>query len=84
MWFTKEALLEVKIKHRIENKPCLGRTLFDINCSKIFFDPPPRVMKIKTKIYTHNLPAAAPAYRYPVRGTTTMWPCSAVFSCLEL
>ena len=28
----------------------IGRTLFDINHSKIFFDPPPRVMKIKTKI----------------------------------
>ena len=28
----------------------IGRTLFDINCSKIFFDPPPKVMKIKTKI----------------------------------
>ena len=27
-----------------------GRTLSDINRSKIFFDPPPRVMKIKTKI----------------------------------
>ena len=26
-----------------------GRTLFDINHSKIFFDPPPRVRKIKTK-----------------------------------
>ena len=26
-----------------------GRTLFDINCSKIFFDPSPRIMKIKTK-----------------------------------
>ena len=26
-----------------------GRTLFSINHSKIFFDPPPRVMKIKTK-----------------------------------
>ena len=25
------------------------RTLFDINCSKIFFDPPPRVVKIKQK-----------------------------------
>ena len=25
----------------------IGRTLFDINCSKIFLDPPPRVMKIK-------------------------------------
>ena len=26
-----------------------GRTLFDINQSNIFFDPPPRVMKIKKK-----------------------------------
>ena len=25
----------------------LGRKLFDINHSKIFFDPPPRVMEIK-------------------------------------
>ena len=28
----------------------IGRTLFDINHSKIFYDPPPGVMKIKTKI----------------------------------
>ena len=28
----------------------IGRTLFDINHSKIVFDPPPRVMEIKTKI----------------------------------
>ena len=28
----------------------LGRTLFDINCSNIVLDPPPRIMKIKTKI----------------------------------
>ena len=27
-----------------------GKTLFDINHRKIFFDPPPRVMEIKTKI----------------------------------
>ena len=27
----------------------IGSTLFDINHSKIFFDPPPRVMEIKTK-----------------------------------
>ena len=27
-----------------------GRTLFDINHNKIFFDSPPRVMKTKTKI----------------------------------
>ena len=28
----------------------IRRTLFDINHSKIFFDPPPRVMEVKTKI----------------------------------
>ena len=28
----------------------IGRTPFHINHSKIFFDPPPRVMEIKTKI----------------------------------
>ena len=28
----------------------IARTLFDINHGKIFFDPPPRVMEIKTKI----------------------------------
>ena len=28
----------------------IGKTLFDINHRKIFYDPPPRVMKIKTKI----------------------------------
>ena len=32
-----------------------GNTLFDINQSKIFFDPPPRVMKIKTKINKWDL-----------------------------
>ena len=33
----------------------IGRTFFDINDSKIFFDPPPRVMKIKTKINKWDL-----------------------------
>ena len=33
----------------------IGRTLFDINCSKIFFDPIPRVMKIKTKLNKWDL-----------------------------
>ena len=33
----------------------IGRTLFDIKCRKIFFDPPPRVMKIKTKINKWDL-----------------------------
>ena len=28
----------------------IGRTLSDINHSKILYDPPPRVMKIKTKV----------------------------------
>ena len=28
----------------------IGRALFDINHSKIFFDPPPTVMEIKTEI----------------------------------
>ena len=27
----------------------IGRTLYDINHSKILFDPPPREMEIKTK-----------------------------------
>ena len=33
----------------------IGRTLFDINHSKIFFDPPPRAMEIKTKINKWDL-----------------------------
>ena len=33
----------------------IGRKLFDINHSKIFFDPPPRVMEIKTKINEWDL-----------------------------
>ena len=33
----------------------IGRTLFDINLSRIFFDPPLRVMKIKIKINKWDL-----------------------------
>ena len=33
----------------------IGTTLFDINHSKIFFDPPPRVREIKTKINKWDL-----------------------------
>ena len=33
----------------------IGRTLFDINHSKILFDPPPGVMEIKTKINKWDL-----------------------------
>ena len=33
----------------------IGNTLFDINHSKIVFDPPPRVTEIKTKINKWDL-----------------------------
>ena len=33
----------------------IGRTLFDINHSKIFLDPPPRVIKRKTKVNKWDL-----------------------------
>ena len=33
----------------------IGRTLYDIHHSKILFDPPPRVMEIKTKINRWDL-----------------------------
>ena len=33
----------------------IGRTLYDINHSKILFDPPPRGMEIKTKINKWDL-----------------------------
>ena len=33
----------------------IGRTLYDINHSKILFDPPPRVMEVKTKINKWDL-----------------------------
>ena len=33
----------------------MGKTLFDINHRKIFFDPLPRVMEIKTKINKWDL-----------------------------
>ena len=28
----------------------IGKTLYDLNHSKILYDPPPRVMEMKTKI----------------------------------
>ena len=40
------------VKLLVEN---IGRIPFDINCRKIFFDPPLRVMKIKTKINKWDL-----------------------------
>ena len=33
----------------------IGRTLYDVNHSKILFDPPPREMEIKTKINKWDL-----------------------------
>ena len=33
----------------------IGRTLDDTNQSKIFYDPPPRVMEIKTKLNKWDL-----------------------------
>ena len=33
----------------------IGRTLNDINQSKMFYDPPPRVMEIKTKVNMWDL-----------------------------
>ena len=40
------------IKHLKENT---GRTLDDINQSKIFYDPPPRVTEIKTEVNKWDL-----------------------------
>ena len=33
----------------------IGRTLSDINQSKIFYDPPPRIMEIKVKVNKWDL-----------------------------
>ena len=38
----------------------ISSTLFDINHSKILFDPPPRVMEIKTKVNTWDLSKLKP------------------------
>ena len=40
------------MKHLEENT---GKTLGDINQSKIIYDPPPRIMEIKTKVNKWNL-----------------------------
>ena len=45
-WITDLNVRPEAIKLIEEN---LGRTLSDINQSKILYDPPPRVMEIKTK-----------------------------------
>ena len=48
----KQNIRPETIKFLEEN---IGRTLDDINQSKILFDPPPRVMEIKTKVNKWNL-----------------------------
>ena len=37
----------------------IGRTLDDINQSKISYDPPPRIMEIETKVNKWDLKALA-------------------------
>ena len=51
-WITDLNVRPDTIKLLGEN---LGKTLFDINHSKIFFDPPPRVTEIKRKINKWDL-----------------------------
>ena len=46
-WITDLHVRPETIKLLEEN---IGRTLYDINHSKILYDPPPRVMEMKTKI----------------------------------
>ena len=46
-WIKEPKVRQATIKLLEEN---IGRTLFNINHSKIFFDPPPRAMEIKPKI----------------------------------
>ena len=50
IWYLNVRLDTIKLLE--EN---IGRTLYDINHSKIFFDPPPRVMEIKMKINKWDL-----------------------------
>ena len=51
-WIKDQNVRPDTIKPLEEN---IGKTVFDINHSKIFFDPPPRVMKIKTNINRQDL-----------------------------
>ena len=51
-WIKDLNLRPETIKHFEEN---VGRTLNDINQSKILYDPPPRVMKINTKVNKWDL-----------------------------
>ena len=51
-WITDIHVRPETIKLLEEN---IGRTLNDINQSKIFYDPPPRVTEIKTKVNKWDL-----------------------------
>ena len=51
-WFKDLNVRPETIKLLEEN---IGRTLSDINQSKILYDPPPRVMEIKTKVNKWDL-----------------------------
>ena len=51
-WFKDKNVKPQTIKLLEEN---IGRTLYDINQSKIPYDPPPRVMEIKTKVNKWDL-----------------------------
>ena len=51
-WIKDQNVRPETIKLLEEN---IGRTLNDINQSKILYDPPPRVMEIKTKVNKWDL-----------------------------
>ena len=60
-WITDLNVMPDTIKLLEEN---IGRTLYDINHSKILFDPPPREWELKTKInkwYQMKLKSFCPA-----------------------
>ena len=47
--------LNVRLKTIKLLEESIGRTVYDINHSKILYDPPPRAMEIKAKINRWNL-----------------------------
>ena len=47
--------LNVRLKTIKLLEESIGRTVYDINHSKILYDPPPRVMEIKAKINKWDL-----------------------------
>ena len=51
-WIKDLSIRPETIKPLEEN---IGRTLDDINQSKILYDPPPRIMEIKTKVNKWDL-----------------------------